>query len=286
MPILRCNILRGLVRHGLLAFRPCACRGQRQQWIGGGRSRKRVLALRTFHEVEFESAFRDEVVRARWQEVPDYYPRYRSRYEGMVRELAAHAGPPCDILEIGGGQLAALTSALWHDRATVADISASCFNSLRERGIKTRLWNLALYDAPFEEQFDVVLLSEVIEHLPIPGHVALRRLRSVLRSGGMLICSTLTSIARGISPTWTSVDRFSITSMCLLIEVLVTCLSTPRSTWPGSSAKRVSSTWSSAWRSSPILRIAGRIVLSLHLGGRCAGSHVFGNNLVATATSP
>ena len=51
-------------------------------------------------------------------------------------------------------------------------------------------WDLALEDAPTDRRFDAIFFSEVIEHLPVPGHIALRRLRTLLRSGGLLFCST------------------------------------------------------------------------------------------------
>jgi SAM-dependent methyltransferase len=132
------------------------------------------------------------VATMRWQEEPQYYPRYKERYLAVLREFARTARvTSTDILEIGGGQLAYLSLQLWgRDQACVADISTGCFAGLNERGIDTFQWNVAADDAPCAQKFDVIFLSEVIEHLPVPGHVPLARLRAMLRPGGLLLCST------------------------------------------------------------------------------------------------
>lgn len=147
--------------------------------------------MREFDERAFDRAFREVVLAGRWQEQPAYYPRYRSRYEAVLRDFAAAAPPhPVDLLEVGGGQLAALAVRLWGDRATVADLVPDCFDTLAGHGVPTLRYNLASEDLPAGRSYDVILLSEVIEHLPVPGHVALRRLRAALRPGGRLVCST------------------------------------------------------------------------------------------------
>jgi SAM-dependent methyltransferase len=147
--------------------------------------------MRKLSVVEFDKAF-SVLADVRWQEEQQYYPRYRNRYFAMMRQFAAlTGGGGLDILEIGGGQLAFLASRLWQkDKSCVADISDVCFPALQSNGIDTFMWNLASEDPPVDRLFDVIFFSEVIEHLPIPGHVALERLRMRLRPGGLLICST------------------------------------------------------------------------------------------------
>ena len=124
---------------------------------------------------------------------PDYYSRYRSRYKTLVKRYCSLApATPVDVLDIGGGQLALLCKQLWADRACVADINIGgpLFDSLRSQGVSAVQWNLCKTEQPFIEQFDFIFFSEVIEHLPLPGHVVLERLRRALKPGGTLICST------------------------------------------------------------------------------------------------
>lgn len=148
--------------------------------------------MRAFPQELFDREFAGMVSGMQWQEESRYYPRYRARYLAMLRQFAVSAPDHgLDVLEIGGGQLAYLSVRLWaRDRACVADIEDSCFAGLREHGIDAFEWNLALDDPPTDRRFDVIFFSEVIEHLPVPGHIPLARLRSLLRPGGLLLCST------------------------------------------------------------------------------------------------
>jgi 2-polyprenyl-3-methyl-5-hydroxy-6-metoxy-1,4-benzoquinol methylase len=120
-----------------------------------------------------------------------YYRRYRSRYKLCIDRFAQIAPPgPIDVLDIGVGQLALLCKKLWNDRAVVADLPGNHLSYIASHGVETVHWNICKSEPPFFGKFDVVFFSEVIEHLPIPGHVALERLRKTLRPGGFIICTT------------------------------------------------------------------------------------------------
>jgi SAM-dependent methyltransferase len=120
-----------------------------------------------------------------------YYLRYRSRYKECIQRFAALAPPnPVDVLDVGGGQLALMSTKLWNDRGVAADLPGPHLLYMARHGVETIHWNLCKSDAPFDAKFDFVFFSEVIEHLPIPGYLVLQRLRQVLRPGGVLICTT------------------------------------------------------------------------------------------------
>jgi SAM-dependent methyltransferase len=147
--------------------------------------------VRPFDLRGFRAAYDEWIVRGQFNEEPSYYPRYRSRYEGLMKRYAELVCPePVDVLDIGGGQYALLALKLWGDRSAVADVVDTQLGYVRDCGVATHVWNLAKEDAPFEQRFDVVIFSEVIEHLPIPGYIALDRLRRVLKPGGLVICTT------------------------------------------------------------------------------------------------
>ena len=142
------------------------------------------------NEVDFDRLF-ERLNLLTWQETPEYYLRYRTRYEAVLNEYAKFRNRGKHrVLEIGGGQLATMAHWIWGDTATVADLSDTCFKSLAQEGVGTLLWNLARDDAPMDALFDVIFFSEVIEHLPVPGHVALRRLKDRLNRNGILIMTT------------------------------------------------------------------------------------------------
>jgi SAM-dependent methyltransferase len=121
-----------------------------------------------------------------------YYLRYRSRYKECIRRFAVLAPErQIDVLDVGGGQLALLCQKMWHDRAVAADLPGALhLDYIAKNGVDTVRWDLCKSDAPFTQQFDFIFFSEVIEHLPIPGHIVLERIRRVLRPGGILICTT------------------------------------------------------------------------------------------------
>jgi 2-polyprenyl-3-methyl-5-hydroxy-6-metoxy-1,4-benzoquinol methylase len=121
----------------------------------------------------------------------DYYLRYRSRYKECIQRFAALAPPhPVDVLDVGVGQLALMVTKLWNDHGVAADLPGPHLSYMADHGVETIHWNLCKSELPSNAKFDFVFFSEVIEHLPIPGYVALERLRKVLRPDGVIICTT------------------------------------------------------------------------------------------------
>ena len=121
----------------------------------------------------------------------EYYRRYRSRYQACLQRFAEIApSSPINVLDIGVGQLALLCHKLWGDHTVVADLPGGHLSYMEDCGVETVCWNLCKYQPPFESKFDAVFFSEVIEHLPIPGHIVLERLKTALRPGGFIICTT------------------------------------------------------------------------------------------------
>jgi SAM-dependent methyltransferase len=79
---------------------------------------------------------------------------------------------------------------LWGDSGAVADLPGPHMTYMAGQGLETVQWNLCKAEPPFTAKFDFVFFVEVIEHLPIPGYIALERLRKVMRPGGVIICTT------------------------------------------------------------------------------------------------
>jgi len=121
----------------------------------------------------------------------DYYVRYRSRYKECIKRFAALAPPhPVDVLDIGGGSLALVPAKMWNDHGFAADLPGPHLDYIASQGVEVVQWNLCKSEPPFEAKVDFVFFSEVIEHLPIPSYIVLRRLAKILRPGGVLICTT------------------------------------------------------------------------------------------------
>jgi SAM-dependent methyltransferase len=120
-----------------------------------------------------------------------YYLRYRARYKECIRRFAAMVpAHPVDVLDIGGGQLALMCVKLWNDHGVASDLPGPHLTYMAGHGVETIHWNLCKSELPLDAKFDFVFFSEVIEHLPMPAHIVLERLRNVLRPGGAIICTT------------------------------------------------------------------------------------------------
>jgi SAM-dependent methyltransferase len=146
---------------------------------------------RIYNAKQFDLAYEDFICKGSFNEIPEYYPRYKSRYETLIKQYS-HLAPstPVKVLDFGGGQLSLLCHKLWGDRACVADIGGIHLDYLQSQGLEVMQWNLCLDEQPFKAEFDFIFFSEVIEHLPIPGHIALEHLKIALKPGGTILCST------------------------------------------------------------------------------------------------
>jgi SAM-dependent methyltransferase len=150
------------------------------------------LPDRTLDRHRFRAEFDSVIVGGAFQESPDYYPRYRSRYEHILETYAAITpAAPLEVCEVGGGQHALLASRLWGDRATVGDLAGPHLDHLERHGVRTARWDLTEDECPFgREEFDRIFLCEVIAHVPVPPHVYLAKLHATLRPGGRIIVTT------------------------------------------------------------------------------------------------
>ncbi|HZC23857.1 MAG TPA: class I SAM-dependent methyltransferase [Candidatus Binatia bacterium] len=148
--------------------------------------------LREWNPKQFDAVYdqfvaRDEIAFGDRQ----YYLRYRSRYKLCIERFAQLMPPnQRNVLDIGGGQLAMICMKLWGDRGTVVDLPGPHLDYMARHGVDIKVWNLCEEDAPFSDRFDFIFMSEVIEHIPIPGYIVLERLRKLLKPGGVLLCTT------------------------------------------------------------------------------------------------
>ncbi|HMO60142.1 MAG TPA: class I SAM-dependent methyltransferase [Roseiflexaceae bacterium] len=122
---------------------------------------------------------------------PEYFRLHRYRFRALLAAIAQE--PAHDVLEIGAtpGQFTAiLVRAGYHVDAV--DLFPEQRAELWQRlGVNVRYCNLDEQALPYDDaSFDVVVFSEVIEHLNASPLGALREMARVLRPGGRLIIST------------------------------------------------------------------------------------------------
>jgi 2-polyprenyl-3-methyl-5-hydroxy-6-metoxy-1,4-benzoquinol methylase len=151
-------------------------------------SRRSIEHLRS----QFDEIYDTRIVGGGFFESDQYYRNDKERYWRTL-QLLCRVMPraPARILEIGGGQIALLCKCLFGDECSVADISEQYSLPIRKAGMEFITFNLTETDAPaIGQQYDVVLLLEVIEHIPLPAYIVMQRLKSLLAPQGIVFLTT------------------------------------------------------------------------------------------------
>lgn len=164
------------------------CSVQKSREFGAG-----YLFCGSCHSVYSARSFSDEDLQSH------YFHYYRAehtilspatliRYEDIIEFLNNYRSKLNSILEIGCGSgdlLKECQSKGW--KVTGTEISNSARKILKEKGIK--IVDLDLASESFTEQFDVILLLEVLEHVTHPQELLEFCFKS-LRPGGILFGTT------------------------------------------------------------------------------------------------
>ena len=146
---------------------------------------------RIFDRAAFDEGYREIILGGEFFEDGDYYRGNWSRYRRTFELLSALPLPsPARLLEVGGGQMALLSHHLYGDDCTVGDVNEAFNSTLLEHGIRFVKCDLLRDDLPFDHELDVVVLLEVIEHMPVPLHQILEKVRRWMKPGGYLFCTT------------------------------------------------------------------------------------------------
>jgi 2-polyprenyl-3-methyl-5-hydroxy-6-metoxy-1,4-benzoquinol methylase len=153
--------------------------------------RPKMAERRRFTRQEFDRAYDALVLESAYLEEGRYYHLYRRRYRKTLAYLAGMELPrPARLLEVGGGQIALLASELFNDQCTVADVNENYAEAVKKVHVDFVACDLVHDDLPYRDHFDVIVLCEVVEHLPVPPHLVLRRMARWLRPGGAILITT------------------------------------------------------------------------------------------------
>lgn len=145
----------------------------------------------TISRTAYDQIYDDRIIGREFVEHKEYYDQSRERYWRSLLQFAKHRPEDgASLLDIGGGQFAILTQQLFGYRATAADAVDSADDDVRAAGLEFLKLNLMDDDYGASEQFDAITILEVIEHLPVPPYVILKKLAGLLKPGGKLFLTT------------------------------------------------------------------------------------------------
>lgn len=144
---------------------------------------------------KFDDKYDELILSSRFFEEHSYYIRERARYFNTLKLLLARMDSSRDlseirVLEIGGGQICLLMKALFGSKAVVADVSDKYKESVQKQGCDFRVCDLLYDDLPDRDYFDVVIICEVIEHMPVPPYQILSKIKNWMKPGGLLFLTT------------------------------------------------------------------------------------------------
>lgn len=124
------------------------------------------------------------------EEELEYLTQHRYRFDALLDALAA-GEPPRALLDVGTTPFTLyLSRALEGTGVCTVDLTELLRERCERDGVEFHRCDLAASPLPFaDDRFDVVLFTEVLEHLVVPPSVVLPELRRVLRPGGALLAS-------------------------------------------------------------------------------------------------
>lgn len=140
---------------------------------------------------EFREVYDRVILGSDFLEDPDYYHQFRERYWKTLGYIESCVDSErARLLDIGSGQFALLCHHLLGVPADVADIDSRHTEVLGRNGIGFLPIDLTRTGPPIADPYDVIVMAEVIEHVPRPPHLVFSDLKACLRPGGSLVVTT------------------------------------------------------------------------------------------------
>jgi SAM-dependent methyltransferase len=140
----------------------------------------------------FDNIYDTYILPGEFDESNEYYRLERERYWRSLQLLCELDIKPSEsLLEIGGGQLMIIFKQLFGNDCTVGDIRSSQGATIKKAGLRFVEYNLINEPPPeLERGFDVVVLLEVVEHIPFPIYWQMEHVRRILKPNGIVFLTT------------------------------------------------------------------------------------------------
>lgn len=139
----------------------------------------------------FDRVYDSEILNRRFVEDIAYYHASRQRFWRAFQRIEALGLPKgARVLDIGGGIMGLLLTRLLGHEAIVGDVNERARPDVEELGLGFVLVDLSRDTAPPIDALDLVILQEVIEHIPQPPYIVFNRIAGMLAPGGRLFLTT------------------------------------------------------------------------------------------------
>ena len=148
-------------------------------------------ATRKLTKKDFDRAYQKVVLNNSFFEKDNYYIQQKPRYFQTIKYLCSLELPEKkNILEIGGGQIALLMKELFNDTCTIADVNEAHKSGILNYGVDFLRCDLLHDNLEEKSAYDLVIMCEVIEHMPIPPHIILEKIKTWIKPNGLLFLTT------------------------------------------------------------------------------------------------
>jgi 2-polyprenyl-3-methyl-5-hydroxy-6-metoxy-1,4-benzoquinol methylase len=141
-------------------------------------------------EARFDAIYDKHIRGGRFFEAHAYYDHFRDRYRNTLKWVSRVLPSGGRVLDIGSGQFAVLCRHLFECAADVLDIDTRSADALRANDVGFHALDLSRDVFAAERPYDLVVMAEVIEHVPTPPHVVFANLVPAIRPGGHLLITT------------------------------------------------------------------------------------------------
>ncbi|MEM7236436.1 MAG: class I SAM-dependent methyltransferase [Pseudomonadota bacterium] len=125
-------------------------------------------------------------------EYKEYYLNSRERFWRSFRKICQLKinHDSTGTLDIGGGIMAVLLQELLGHEVYVGDVNERAAADVTKSGISFMHVDLTSDSISSERQYDLIVLQEVIEHIPEPPYITFKKIKSIMNKGGSLIITT------------------------------------------------------------------------------------------------
>lgn len=140
---------------------------------------------------EFVRHYNEVIVGKTFVEYESYYQKSVLRFWRSFDQLQKMNFPEnTRVLDIGGGIMGVLLSRICGFQVTVGDVNRRAATEIESMGLDFITLNLLSDHAMPDDTYDLVILQEVIGHIPQPAYVVFERLVRLMSPAGILFLTT------------------------------------------------------------------------------------------------